>query len=145
VLALVCLPLLAWAQHSAQDLQLAAAAVDCRQLAAMPHAPISVETCEAQKAAFGRLGAAMDTSGGERPGDAAMSCEQIIAELQSSDFSGVSAETAAESAAAGEELRDAFASNQARAVSLAARQGVDRGRFGGTQCGARRRGHEARS
>jgi len=74
-----------------------------------------------------------------------MSCEQIIAELQSSDFSGVSAETAAESAAAGEELRDAFASNQARAVSLAARQGVDRGRFGGTQCGARRRGHEARS
>lgn len=124
-LALACLPLLAQAQHDAQDLQQATAALDCRQLAAMPNPPISVETCEAQKAAFARLGAAMDAQGGERPGDAAMSCEQIVAELQASDFSGVSTETAAEGAEAGEELRDALASNQARAAGLAARQGLE--------------------
>lgn len=122
VLALALLPLLARAQQSAQDLQQAAAAVDCRQLATMPNPPISVETCEAQKAAFGNLGAAAATPGGARPGDASMSCAQIIAELQSSDFSGVSAETAAEGAAAGEQLREAMASNQARAMGLTASQ-----------------------
>lgn len=122
VLALALLPLLARAQQSAQDLQNAAAAVNCRQLAAMPNPPISVETCEAQKAAFGNLGAAAAALGGARPGDAAMTCPQIIAELQSSDFSGVSAETAAEGVAAGEQLRGAMASNQARAVGLAATQ-----------------------
>ncbi|MET0717241.1 MAG: hypothetical protein ABWY34_02440, partial [Pseudoxanthomonas sp.] len=97
VLALVFLPLLAHARQSAQDLQNAAAAVDCRQLAAMPNPP--VETCEAQKAAFGNLGAAAAAPGGARPGDAAMTCPQIIAELQSSNFSGVSAGTAAEGVA----------------------------------------------
>lgn len=122
LLALILLPLLARAQHEAQDLQRAAAAVDCRQLAAMPNPPISVQACEAQKAAFGDLGAAAATPGGAHPGDASMGCEQIIAELRASDFSGVGTDTAAEGAAAGEQLRDAMASTQARAASLAARQ-----------------------
>ncbi|RYZ73153.1 MAG: hypothetical protein EOP91_06080 [Lysobacteraceae bacterium] len=122
VLALASLPLLASAQQSAQDLQNGAAAVDCAQLAAMPNAPITVEACEAQKAAFGNLGAAAAAPGGARPGDASMTCAQIIAELQASRFAGVSAQTAAEGVAAGEQLREAMASNQARAVGLAAAQ-----------------------
>ena len=122
VLALACLPLLARAQQGAQDLQNATAAVDCAQLAAMPNPPMSVETCEAQKAAFGNLGAAVAAPGGARAGDAAMTCPQIIAELQATDFSGVSAETAAEGVAAGEQLRGAMAASQARAVGLAATQ-----------------------
>lgn len=122
VLALALLPLLAPAQQTAQDLQRAAASLDCRQLAAMPNAPMTVEACEAQKAAFGNLGAAAATPGGARPGDASMSCEQIIAELQSSNFSGVSAATAAEGVAAGQAQQDAMASVQARAGALAARQ-----------------------
>lgn len=122
VLALALLPLLAPAQQTAQDLQRAAASVDCRQLAAMPNPPMTVEACEAQKAAFGNLGAAAATPGGARPGDASMSCEQIIAELQSSNFSGVSAATAAEGVAAGQAQREAMASVQARAGALAARQ-----------------------
>lgn len=121
-LALALLSLPARAQQDAQDLQQAAADVDCRQLATMPNPPMSVEACEAKKAAFGNLGAAMATPDGARPGDASMTCEQIIAELQSSDFSGVSAETGAEGAAAGEQLREAMASTQARTAGLAARQ-----------------------
>ncbi len=122
LLALVLLPLRAPAQQNAQDLQNAAASLDCRQLAAMPHPPISVETCEAQKAAFGRLGAAAASPGGARPGDASMGCPQIIAELQSSHFSGISQATATEGVAAGEQLREAMASTQARTVGLAASQ-----------------------
>lgn len=122
VLALTLLSQLAHAQQRPQDLQSAAAALDCRQLAAMPNPPISVETCEAQKAAFANLGAAAAAPGGARPGDAAMTCPQIIAELQASNFSGVSAGTAADGVAAGEALREAMASNQARAVGLAATQ-----------------------
>lgn len=122
VLALAFLPPLAPAQQSGQDLQQAAASLDCRQLAAMPNPPMTVEVCEAQKVAFGNLGAAAATRGGERPGDTSMSCAQITAELQSSNFSGVSASTAAEGAAAGQELHDALASAQARAVGLAGSQ-----------------------
>lgn len=122
LLVLALLPLLAPAQQTAQDLQQAAASLDCRQLAAMPNPPMTVEACEAQKAAFGNLGAAAATPGGARPGDASMSCEQIIAELQSSNFSGVSAATAAEGVAAGQAQRDAMTSVQARAGALAARQ-----------------------
>ncbi|MET0718782.1 MAG: hypothetical protein ABWY34_10335, partial [Pseudoxanthomonas sp.] len=44
------------------------------------------------------------------------------AELQASNFSGVSAETAAEGVAAGEHLQEAMASSQARAMGLAATQ-----------------------
>lgn len=122
VLAFALLPLLVHAQQRPQDLEGAAAALDCRQLAAMPNPPISLETCEAQKAAFANLGAAAAAPGGARPGDAAMTCSQIISELQASNFSGVSAETAAEGVAAGEELRGAMASSQARAVGLATTQ-----------------------
>lgn len=122
VLALALLPLLARAQQNAQDLQQAAAGVDCQQLAAMPNAPMTVEACEARMAAFGNLGAAAATPGGARPGDGSMSCAQITAELQSSNFSGISRATAAESVAAGEELRAAQASAQARTVGLAGRQ-----------------------
>lgn len=127
VVTLALLPVLAPAQQSAQDLQQAAASLDCRQLAAMPNPPMTVEACEAQKAAFARLGAAAATPGGARPGDASMSCEQIIAELQSADFSGISAATAAEGVAAGEAQRDAMTSVQARAVAMAGRQTAETG------------------
>lgn len=125
VFALACLPLQAQAPYSGQDLRQATSQLDCRQLAAMPNPPMSVEACEAQKAAFAGLGAAMDAPGGERPGDATMGCDGILAELQASHFAGVSAATAAEGAAAGAELQAAMDANRARAAGLAARQGLE--------------------
>jgi hypothetical protein len=120
--SLALLPPLAHAQQRPKDLQGAAAAMDCRRLTAMPNPPISFEACEAQKAAYANLGAAASAPGGARPGDAEMTCSQIIAEIRASNFSGVSAETAAEGMAAGQQLRGAMESNQARVTGLAAAQ-----------------------
>lgn len=124
-LTLAYLPRPGLAQYDAQALQQALAAVDCGQLATMPNAPISVEACEAQKAAYGKLGAALAAPGESRPGDAAMGCEEIIAELQASDFTGVSAKTAAEAEAAGGQLQAAVDTQQSRAAAMAAQQGLE--------------------
>jgi hypothetical protein len=107
---------------AAQDLRQAASGLDCQQLARMPNAPMTMEACEAQKAAFANLGAAADTPSGARAGDAALDCPQIVAELQASNFAGVGAATAAEGVTAGKELRDAQAAAQAQAVALSGRQ-----------------------
>jgi hypothetical protein len=65
-------------------------AADCEQLANMPGAPMSVETCKAMLGMAAGLDTAASAPGAQRPGDAAMSCPQIFAELQTMAGVGIS-------------------------------------------------------
>lgn len=62
----------------------------CDELAGMPNAPMTVESCKAML----RMGE--DDPSTHRPGDEAMSCEQIFAELRTMQGEGVSDATAAQ-------------------------------------------------
>ena len=61
---------------------------DCKMLASIPNAPMSVETCEAQMAAHSSLQQALAQGGGERPGDTALTCQQIAEEIKSTKAIG---------------------------------------------------------
>jgi hypothetical protein len=80
--------------------QIEAARVQCDQLGRMPNPPISVEACKAMLGLGTTLNAAADDPTGRRPGDEAMSCEAIFAELQTLAFAGISEATSARTAAA---------------------------------------------
>lgn len=116
------LPAASQGRGQPRDQQALMQRMDCTMLARMPNPPMSVAACQARKAAQANLDTAVDTPGGERPGDAAMSCTQVIAEMQSMQFAGVSEGTAHEGMAAGQQLRDAYQGGQARAGAMAARQ-----------------------
>jgi hypothetical protein len=79
----------------------ATATLDCRMLAGMPNAPMSVQTCEARMAAHTDMMSALETPGGERPGDDRMTCEAIMTEMKTLKVTGVSAANASEGEAAG--------------------------------------------
>lgn len=106
---------------ASDDLRGAAAAMDCDALAKQPSTTMTVEACRAQMAAYGQLGQAMNTPGGERPGDEAMTCAQIIAEMKSSHFAGVSPETAQAGVVAGQELQDTYQRRMALAGTMGAK------------------------
>ena len=96
--------------------------MDCKALAAMPNAPMSVEACERQFGAYMQLMSAYETPGGERPGDERMTCANIGDEVKTMKFTGVSSANAAEGKAAGEDLMTALRRAQAQAMGLAAAQ-----------------------
>ncbi|MBN8481485.1 MAG: hypothetical protein J0L88_07855 [Xanthomonadales bacterium] len=98
------------------------ATMDCSVLKRHPNPPMSVADCEAMKASQGALIGAVAAPGGERPGDEAMTCEQIIAEMRSSNFAGISVDTAEESKAAGEELQSTVERRNEMAQAMATRQ-----------------------
>lgn len=76
-----------WAQT---DSAAGISAADCEQLAKMPNAPISVETCKAMMGMAAGMDAAAGDPGAQRPGDNAMTCPQIFAELQTMAGVGIS-------------------------------------------------------
>ena len=97
--------------------------IDCRALAARPgDAAMSLERCQAQTAGMPELMQSMNQPGGERPGDDAMSCEQVIAELKAVSVPGVSQEHAAESLAAGRQLQTTYDEQMVKGQTLAAAQ-----------------------
>lgn len=96
--------------------------MDCSLLARQPHPMLTVAECERRKASAGQLDAAMRAPDGERPGDAALTCAEAIAEMQSLQFAGVSADTADEGRAAGERVRETLERGDAAAGAMAARQ-----------------------
>ena len=100
----------------------AAPALDCKAVTSRPGSPMTLEQCEAQIAGHAELMKAMNQPGGERPGDDALSCAQIGAELREVGTAGVSRENRIESAAAGKQLQDASNAQAARAGSLATAQ-----------------------
>lgn len=65
-------------------------AADCDQLAKLPNAPISVETCKAMMGMAASMEAAASDPRAQRPGDSAMTCPQIFAELQTMAGVGIS-------------------------------------------------------
>ena len=73
-------------------------AADCDQLAAMPNAPISVETCKAMFGMATSLEAAANDPRARRPGDEAMTCAQIFDELKTMADVGLSKATTAQMA-----------------------------------------------
>lgn len=96
--------------------------IDCQALTARPGAPMTLEQCQARTAGHAELMQAMNQPGGERPGDDALTCEQVIAELRTVATPGVSRANGIESAAAGKQLQDATNSQMAKAGALASAQ-----------------------
>lgn len=87
----------AHAQRPNDGMMQGMSAADCDALATMPNAPISAQACKAMMGmgeSFER--GAADTSA-HRPNDAALTCEQIMAELQTMEGVGVSDTSAAQS------------------------------------------------
>lgn len=97
-------------------------ALDCRMLAGIPNAPMTVETCERRMAAHRDMMSALEAPGGERSGDARMSCDAIVAELKTINVSGVSAANAAEGAAAGEAVMAIMRRVQTETMGMMASQ-----------------------
>lgn len=104
--------------------QPAVPALDCSQLAAMPNAPMTRAQCEQANAMHRQMLEAMSAPGGERPGDDQLTCAQIVEELKSLRVTGVSAQTGAEAAAAGRDLKATQERLQGETAALAASQGA---------------------
>lgn len=107
---------------TADNMRAAAAQIDCNKLVSVPNPPMTMDACLAMQASATNLGSALAKPGGERPGDDAMTCDQIAAELHTMQVAGVSAEHAAESLAAGEQLQQSQRQAQAAAAAMGARQ-----------------------
>jgi|SoiMethySBSTD1v2_1073268.scaffolds.fasta_scaffold169423_3 hypothetical protein len=105
-LAVLLASLVAAAQGAGRTPALSAAEIEqaraaCDQLATMPNAPMSVESCKAMLNTAERLEAAMSDPSARRPGDEAMSCAAIFAEMKTLAGVGISEATSARAAAAG--------------------------------------------
>jgi hypothetical protein len=99
--------------------------MDCKQMAAMPHAPMTLEQCEAMKHMATSAHSAMNDTGAARPGDATMSCDDIIAEMKTLDVRGVSAAHRQQSEAAGQNLRTEVNKQQREAAAISARENAE--------------------
>ena len=65
-------------------------AADCNELARLPNSPISVATCKSMMGMAAGMDAAADDPRAQRPGDGALTCPQIFAELQTRAGAGIS-------------------------------------------------------
>jgi len=97
--------------------------VDCAKLASLPNPPMTRDACEAMKASMMSMQAGMNSGAGARPGDDAMTCDDIKAELASQPgFTGVSAEHRAEAASASQNLQTTAAKVEAEAAAEQAKE-----------------------
>jgi hypothetical protein len=86
---------------------------DCNQLASMPNAPMSVENCKQMMgAAQAYTNSATDPSAA-RPGDEAMSCDAIVAEMRTMRDVGLSDGAREENATAAKNYQATIAKQQA--------------------------------
>ena len=97
-------------------------APDCKALAGLPNAPMTVEACELRMSAYADMISALDAPGGERPGDDRMTCDAIVAELKTINVSGVSATNAAEGRAAADEVMAIMQRAQTETMGMMAMQ-----------------------
>ncbi|HVP66175.1 MAG TPA: hypothetical protein VMT17_02815 [Anaeromyxobacteraceae bacterium] len=90
--------------------------MDCDQLATIPNAPMSVETCKQM------MGAMQQGNGpaGARPGDENMSCSDIKAEMKTMTGVGISDAQRKENATASSEHQALIAKQQAQVTEFAA-------------------------
>jgi hypothetical protein len=101
--------------------QLATPSVDCAQIAKMPNAPMSYEACQQMMNSAASMQKSMNDPAGQRPGDEAMACEQIKAELQTSGVE-VNREHLAQAQTAGADYQAKAAKVQREGKALAAQQ-----------------------
>lgn len=100
LLLLTCMINATYAQQPNDGMMQGMSAADCDALATMPNAPISVQACQAMMGMGENLTRSAADTSAHRPNDAALTCEQIMAELQTMEGVGVSDATAAQSEAA---------------------------------------------
>jgi hypothetical protein len=100
----------------------AAPKVDCRAMAAQSAGRMTQAQCEQQFGGYAAMLEAMNQPGGERPGDAAMTCAEIQVELAATPAQGVSREHATEGTAAAEDYKARMAKLQAEAAAASAAQ-----------------------
>jgi len=110
------------ALSNAQGMQSPSSGLDCSKLANMPNPPMSVATCEQMVRMQADMMNALDTPGGERPGDDKLTCAQIVEEMKATRAAGVSQANAAEGKAASEDMKAAMQRAQAEAAALSAAQ-----------------------
>jgi len=91
--------------------------LDCKAVATIPNFPMSFEQCEQQKALITSM--QQGTTGGERPGDDQMTCEQILAELSQVPVPAAMRDNAAQSVAAGQNLKNTYDAAMAEASAAA--------------------------
>ena len=91
--------------------------MDCDQLAGAPNSPISVETCKQMMSAMQPTKPGAGPAGA-RPGDEAMTCEGIAAEMKTMRGVGVSVEPRKENAAAIAEHQAILAKQQTQVAAF---------------------------
>ncbi|MBS0380007.1 MAG: hypothetical protein JSS29_16120 [Proteobacteria bacterium] len=95
--------------------------MDCARLASMPGSVFTQDTCEKMKASQQTYAAAAADPRAQRPGDEAMSCQQIFAEMKQQPLQPVTAEQRQKAAATGQALQEATG----RAVKAAHQEAVE--------------------
>jgi hypothetical protein len=100
----------------------AAPSVDCAQLAKMPNAPMSFEACRQMMNSAASMESAMKDPAGQRPGDEAMACDQIKAEIMASGGVEMNREHLARAQSAGADYQAKSAKVQREGKALAAEQ-----------------------
>lgn len=101
---------------------MAAPRIDCAALARMPNAPMTQQTCEAMMQQATAIQGSMASGKGARPGDAAMTCEAIKAELTVQPNVGVSQEHLTENQQASSDYRARQKKIDAESKALMAQQ-----------------------
>ncbi|MDP3660362.1 hypothetical protein [Phenylobacterium sp.] len=96
--------------------------IDCAALARMPNAPMTQAACEQMMGQAKSMQSAMDDPAGQRPGDAAMTCDQVKAELSTQQNVGVSHEHVAEGQAASADYLSTEKRVKAEGAALSAGQ-----------------------
>jgi hypothetical protein len=96
--------------------------VDCAQIAAMPNAPMSYETCQKMMNSAASMQGAMNDPAGQRPGDEAMSCDQIKAEFMASGGINMNRSHVAEGQAAASDYQQKSAKVQSEYAALVAQE-----------------------
>lgn len=90
----------AYGQHANDGLMQGMSAADCDALATMPNAPMAAQACKAMMSMGESLTRGAADTSAHRLNDATLTCEQIMAELQTMEGVGVSDATVAQSEAA---------------------------------------------
>ncbi len=100
----------------------AANQIDCARIASMPHAGMTLESCQQMVASQNAYTTAASDPSAMRPGDEQMSCEQIMAELRQQKYEAPDRQKVANMQQTAQELQDANARSMARGNALAAKQ-----------------------
>ena len=104
-------------QPSASDM-----AATCNQLKSMPNAPMTYDQCMQMAASQSAMQSAQNDPAGMRPGDEAMTCDQIKAEFMANGGLHVDQAQAAQGQAAAKDFQTKNQQIQAEAMAMEARE-----------------------